>query len=183
MKTKLLIAIFSLLSLGAYAQTGEPDFIGEVNYIEKENSFVPLEKQRIVTKTKAGASMFLVGLGKIKTKLNIAGGQSTTRIPSTRNIKFIVRAADNQSDPMAIISIFKFKTSKNARKAEIASVGSFGGASSNKLDYVNFSATKYGESCYLVTIPSIEAGEYGITVSNPNNKDEKQTIVSCFGID
>ena len=172
-----------MMSLCAYAQTGEPEFTGEVNYIENGGNYVSLEKQRVVLKTKAGASMFLVGMGKIKTKINVAGEQSRVRIPQRTNIQFVVRASDNSSDPMSIVSVFRFKTSGKARKAELSSVGTFGGASSNKLDYIDFSAKKYGESSYLITIPVIEEGEYGITVVNPNNQDEKQMIVSCFGVD
>jgi hypothetical protein len=29
----------------------------------------------------------------------------------------------------------------------------------------------------------MEPGEYGVVVSNPNNRDEKRIVVSCFGID
>lgn len=65
----------------------------------------------------------------------------------------------------------------------MSSLGTFGGATSNKLDYVAFEAAKYGENSYLITIPSVAAGEYGVVVTNPNNKDEKSTIVSCFGAD
>lgn len=51
------------------------------------------------------------------------------------------------------------------------------------MDFVDFTAKKYGESSYLIEINHLEPGEYGITVTNPNNKDEKNLIVSCFGID
>ena len=34
-----------------------------------------------------------------------------------------------------------------------------------------------------LTLDETPAGEYGITVSNPNNIDEKMVIVSAFGID
>ena len=36
---------------------------------------------------------------------------------------------------------------------------------------------------YYLTLDESPVGEYGITVSNPNNIDEKMVIVSTFGID
>ena len=35
----------------------------------------------------------------------------------------------------------------------------------------------------MITLDETPAGEYGITISNPNNIDEKQVIVSTFAID
>ena len=51
------------------------------------------------------------------------------------------------------------------------------------MQYVKFKGKRYGDYSYVLTIPNIEAGEYGITVKNPNNRDEKNTIVSTFGVD
>ena len=50
------------------------------------------------------------------------------------------------------------------------------------MDYLRFSAEKYGESSYRPTFDERPA-EYGIIVSNPNNVDEKMVIVSAFAID
>lgn len=85
---------------------------------------------------------------------------------------------------MTIIRIFKFETKKKYRKAVISEVGTFSGAKGNDLEYVDFEAKKYGQSSYYLSITNtLEPGEYGIIVTNPNNKDEKQIVVSCFGID
>ena len=54
---------------------------------------------------------------------------------------------------------------------------------SNKLERLSFTGRKFGESSYLITLDETPAGEYGITVSNPNNLDEKQVIVSTVAID
>lgn len=175
--------LFALMSGMAAAQQLEPEFVGEVNYLKDPQTVVALEKQRTVLKTKAGASVYLTGIGKVKSKINVAGGQSPVRVPSSGKLQFIVRAVDNNSDPMSIVNVFRFKANSKARKAEVSSASSFGGTSQNNLDYVSFTAKKYGTSSYLIEIASLEPGEYGITVTNPNNKDEKSMIVSCFGVD
>ncbi len=50
------------------AQSNEPDFVGEVNLLNGDN-VTALEKEYAKIKTKAGASMYLVGIGSIKIKL------------------------------------------------------------------------------------------------------------------
>jgi len=51
------------------------------------------------------------------------------------------------------------------------------------MEHIKFQAKKYGKSSYMLTLPSVEAGEYGAMVHNPNDKDEKAAIVACFGVD
>ena len=84
---------------------------------------------------------------------------------------------------MSIINVFRFEAKKDKRMAEMASVSSFGSVKSNKLERLSFTGRKFGESSYLITLDETPAGEYGITISNPNNIDEKQVIVSTFAID
>ena len=49
---------------------------------------------------------------------------------------------------------------------------------------MSFSAKRYGKSSYIITpTVTLEPGEYGITVSNPNAVDEKQTVVSAFAVE
>ncbi|WP_279063244.1 hypothetical protein [Alistipes finegoldii] len=74
------------------------------------------------------------------------------------------------------------KSTKKNRSAVISAVGSFA-VQSNTMEYLPFSAEKYGESSYRLTFGEQPEGEYGIIVSNPNNVDEKMVIVSTFAID
>ena len=70
------------------------------------------------------------------------------------------------------------------RRAEVASTNTFGTTKTNNLNYVSFSAKRYGKSSYIITpTVTLEPGEYGITVSNPNAVDEKQTVVSAFAVE
>ncbi|TWI14003.1 hypothetical protein IQ31_05378 [Sphingobacterium siyangense] len=52
----------------------------------------------------------------------------------------------------------------------------------NSKSEVRFTGKKHGEKSYLLTLSNILPGEYGIVVSNPNARDEKRVVVSCFGI-
>ena len=134
-------------------------------------------------RTRANASAYIFGIGKAKTKLIVDSPQAAVRFSANDNIRFIVKAVDNATDPISIINIFKFETTNKRRLAEIASASTFGSIKSNKLKRLKFMAQKYGENSYLITLPETPAGEYGITVQNPDNLDEKSVIVSTFAID
>ncbi|WP_291529297.1 hypothetical protein [Bacteroides sp. UBA939] len=183
MKKFILLFLLCISIMPCYAQEGqEPEFVGEVNLINGDQ-VLPLDKEFITIKTKASASMYIVGVGNIKTKINVEGNAASVRASQDGDFKLVVRAVDNNSDPLSIISIFQFETSKKKRTAELSSLATFGGQTDNKLKQLGFSAKKFGESSYLITLKEKPAGEIGVIVKNPNTKDEKSIIVSCFGID
>ncbi len=41
---------------------------------------------------------------------------------------------------------------------------------------------EYFEDFDLLEFSDLEPGEYGITISNPNNIDEKQIVISTFAV-
>jgi len=91
---------------------------------------------------------------------------------------------DNKTDPLQIVNIIKFDIKGNARRAEMSKMNSFGGQSSNNMKRMDFNAKKYGKDSYYVVVDNMEAGEYGIYVTNPNEKDEKNSLViATFGVD
>ena len=161
------------------AQTLEPEFEGEVVGVFPDGSSKKLEKHNVRMRTGAGVYIAGFAASKSKTKVLVEGGSASVRFDAAQPIALIVRAKDNKADPMSIVRVFRMK--KN-RSAVISAVGSFS-VNSNTMDYLRFSAEKYGESSYRLTFDERPAGEYGIIVSNPNNVDEKMVIVSAFAID
>jgi hypothetical protein len=183
---KILFTIVCFISvcLFSYAQeVEEPDFTGEVLLVKNGESVGILEKNTVKVKTKAGASLYLTGIGSVKSRITVDGCCAKTVVKSSDDFKFVIKAVDNNTDPLAVISIFKFEEKKNERRAEMSSVNTFGGGSSNNLNYVAFSAKKYGTSSYIVTLNEKQAGQYGITVRNPNALDEKNLIVASFAVE
>lgn len=161
----------------------EPAFIGEVVAVLPDGSASKLEKETVLIRTRANASATILGVGKAKTKLIIDSPEAAVRLKTDDAIRFIVKAVDNDTDPISIINVFRFEANKKRRLAELSSVSSFGSVKANKLERLRFTAEKYGEKSYLLTLIDKPAGEFGITVSNPNNLDEKGTIVSTFAIE
>jgi hypothetical protein len=183
---KILLTIVCLASvcLFSYSQEAEePDFVGEVLLLKNGTALGILEKNPVKVKTKAGASVYLTGIGSVKSRITVEGCCAKTTVKSSDDFKFIIKAVDNITDPLAVISIFKFEEKKNERRAEVSSASTFGGGSSNNMNYLTFSAKKYGTSSYIVTVNEKNAGQYGITVKNPNALDEKNLIVSSFAIE
>jgi hypothetical protein len=164
------------------AQTLEPEFEGEVVGVFPDGSSKKLEKHNVRMRTGAGVYIAGFAASKSKTKVLVEGGSASVRFDAAQPIALIVRAKDNKADPMSIVRVFRMKSTKKNRSAVISAVGSFS-VNSNTMDYLRFSAEKYGESSYRLTFDERPAGEYGIIVSNPNNVDEKMVIVSTFAID
>lgn len=184
---KLLLLLAALCgTLGMSAQTpeiAEPDFIGEVITIRPDGTTEKLEKETVQLRTRANAGALIIGIGKAKTKMIVESPAAAVRLNGDDEITFIVKAVDNATDPISIINVFRFETNKKRRLAEVASASTFGSVKSGKLERLRFDARKYGESSYLLTLRDKPAGEFGITVSNPNHVDEKQMIVSTFAIE
>ena len=164
---KILFTLFALvLASGIAAQIPEPDFIGEVLAIHSDGTAEKLEKHNVKMRTGAGVYIAGLAVNKSKTKILVAGSQANVRFAADEPVNLIVRAVDNKTDPMSIVRVFAMKN-----------------VTSNDMEYLPFTAEKYGENSYYLTFGDAPAGEYGIIVTNPNNVDEKMIIVSAFGID
>jgi len=147
-------------------QITEPEWIGDIVYVNDSiGDGVKLEMQKAFTQTKAGASLYVVGVGKVKSTTHVKGTASKTRIINTENIRFIIKNENNLTSPKSIINIFKLNTNDNTRFIAISSLGTYSGAETMNIDFIDFNAKKYGESSYIITIPKLENGEYAITLA------------------
>lgn len=86
------------------------------------------------------------------------------------DVKIIVKAENNETNPVDLYRIVRFNTSKKERSIQWFEYSSslLGSADAQKNGYVNFSGSKYGEKSYLLTIPlsSLEEGQYGVFYMN-----------------
>jgi hypothetical protein len=176
----VLVTILSI-NIKSSAQESEPDFIGETHLIYAGDEYTQLDKE--IGEFSSGMSFSSNSWNALS--LEIQGGKSQTRIQKGKDIKLVVRAVDNNSDPLTIISIYKFKEKRKKRKVVLSedNSGTLMKSRTHTKDMVRFNGEKYGKSSYLITLKNLKPGEYGIIVANPNNRDEKKTIVSCFAID
>ncbi|WP_340200520.1 hypothetical protein [Ascidiimonas sp. W6] len=184
---KIFCALFILTSFLGFSQEDIPEaeFVGEAFVIQPDNSIVKLKKETVKIRTRTGVSVYLTGVGKTKTKISTDGCCSEVVIKPKDEIKIVVKAANNDNDPISAIQIFKLTQKKNKRVAELASFGTFSGNDNNKLDYLKFNGEKYGENSYLLTIKEFERGaEYGIMLAVTNvYVQTSNTVISTFAVE
>lgn len=177
----LYVLIFALaLAVGISAQS-EPEFIGEAFVLNEDGSNAFLDKE--IGDFTSGWSWSHNSNKAFWLELKGPGAKS--RFAADAPLQFVVRAVDNNSDPMTIITIYKFKAAKKKRSVFLAkdNSGTLMKSKTNSKAMMSFIGKKYGTSSYLIAPNDLEPGEYGIVVLNPNALDQKRVVVSCFGID
>ena len=147
----LIVAFFTIT--GGIAQNvtvEEPEFAEETLLLTSNNQGVKLSRENGTVKTKAGASLYLTGIGKVKSRLTLKGVKSTSKAVGGSTTRLIVKAADNKTDPNSFISIFKFEVKGKERRYQLAEAGTLSKSESNNLSSVDYKAKKYGESSYYI---------------------------------
>lgn len=183
MKRLIIYVMAVCFAMAGYAQRFEPKWAGEVVALQIDTDTIatPTEKSNVQIKTSQSAGQILVGIGNIRQKIVIKGGQSAVQLDPEKPTCLIVRWKDNEFDPASFIQLVKFEEKKKERKAEIANVNWLGTVTEGDMKYVPFTAERYGNKSYIIFFQP-EEGEYGVRVLNPDNQDEQQIIFNCFGI-
>ena len=160
MKRNLLILSFLLFSVsllnGQTIKVKEPEFSGTAIFVNDTiGEGILLEQQT--------ATMGKVKLRSKETSLEVNSCCSTVFADSI-NSQFIVRVSDNSIKPDDVISVVKMNIENSKRSWKFS-----------KPETVEFKASKYGTSSYLITVPKLPIGQYGIYFKNTY-------IVSLFGV-
>lgn len=188
MKKLLLSLIVALTSVtGMMAQSikvPEPEFAEETLLLTSDSKGVKLSRENGTIKTKAGASLYLTGIGKVKSRLTLKGIKSTSKAVGGSTTRLIIKAADNKTDPNSFISVFKFEVKGKERRYQLAEAGTLSKTESNNLSSVEYNAKKYGESSYYIVLENLTAGEYGIVIGDPNHENTKNGMkVTTFTVE
>lgn len=172
MKTIICTLFMSMLSVVGFAQT-EPEFEMEPYVFNSADSTfdTPLPCESAYIKAKAGASVFITGIGKIKSYYYIKGVASPLEINKSDNI--IINTGG--TSPQQSLSIIKLETLESKRRWKTGEAGSFTGASSNEDNAVVLKYKKYGENSVIITTSGYEPGEYCLAITNmmTNTKSAK----------
>ena len=160
MKSNLLILSLLLFSVsllnGQTIKVKEPEFSGTAIFVNDTiGDGILLEQQT--------ATMGKVKLRSKETSLEVNSCCSTVFADSI-NSQFIVRVSDNSIKPDDVISVLKMNIENSKRSWKFS-----------KPETVEFKATKYGTSSYLLTVPKLPIGQYGIYFKNTY-------IVNLFGV-
>jgi len=160
MKRNLLILSFLLFSVsllnGQTIKVKEPEFSGTAIFVNDTiGDGILLEQQT--------ATIGKVKLRSKETSLEVNSCCSTVFADSI-NSQFIVRVSDNSIKPDDVISVVKMNIENSKRSWKFS-----------KPETVEFKATKYGTSSYLITVPKLPIGQYGIYFKNTYS-------VNLFGV-
>lgn len=163
----------------------EPEFADETLLLVSSTEGILLKRENGTIKTKAGASLYLTGIGKIKSRLTLAGVQSVNTAKGASRTRLIIKAKDNETDPNSFINIFKFEIyNKKERRYQLSEIGTLSKAETSNLSSIEFKAKKYGESSYLIQMDDLTPGEYGIVLGDPNNDNKKNGMkVTTFTVE
>lgn len=181
MRNLILLCLMLIGIVSTKAEINEPTYVGEAVMVLNDSTSQKLDKE--FAQYRHGMSWSTNAWDA--TFLKIESGKARLRLPKGSSPKIIVKAVDNNSDPMTIISIYKFKAGKNKRETMVyrSNEGTTGSSYNVTKNMIPFSGDQYGEKSYVIELPNLDPGEYGIVVRNPNSVDEKRTIVACFAVD
>ena len=166
----------------------EPEFINSYCIMTSDDSFESLPREIGTIKRHENiVSNATGGVGNVSSSVTTAGalagtkgmdivlegGHSSYVVPKDmKTISLVIKAKDNDIDPMELYRIVRFNGSKKDRCIQWMefSPALLGNEKAQKSGYVNFIAHKYGEQSYILTFPEKEMipGEYGIFLSAVN---------------
>ena len=186
MKKFIFTFLFGLFfAAGAQAQVSvaEPEFAEQTLLLTSDSKGTLLTRENGTVKTKAGASLYLTGIGKVKSRLAVAGTTSKSAVQGGRTTRLIVKAKDNATDPQSFISIFKFEVKGKERRYQLAESGTLSKTESNNLSSVDYDAKRYGKNSYYLVLNDLEPGEDGIVIGDPNTENTKNGMkVTTFTV-
>lgn len=179
-----VFALLGMLQVNAQVTVAEPEFADQILLLVNDNKGVLLSRENGTVKAKAGASLYLVGIGKVKSRLTLPGKMSTSKVKGGATTRLIIKAKDNETDPRSFVSIMKFEVTGKERRYQLFETGTLSKTESNNLSSVDFNAKKYGKSSYYVVLEDLKPGEYGIVLGDPNNTTEKNSYkVTTFTVE
>lgn len=169
---RCLILLFSFcLSYSVMAQ--EPDYEMEPYVFNNETSTIGdvLPIENAFEKVKAGASLYIVGVGNVNSYFYIKGNESPLSI-NKKEEQIIINTGG--VSPRQSISVIKLQIVGNKRRWKTGTLNVIG-ATTNEEDVLPIKFKKFGENSSLVDISDLPAGQYciGITKILENTKSSK----------
>ena len=175
MKFSYLITLLLFVPTLSYAQeitADEPEFIGEILYVDAENNTKELEMQTASLRTGKSVGRMVTGAGKVKAIVVIKGASSPVKIEKADELYFIYNNGVNTHNPRNLIQLLKFDSKNDTREYLYSNSSNLTGKTTTaELDLVNFKASKYGESSYLVKFSDLDVGEYAFFLGEKESRD------------
>ncbi len=168
--SSLLLLLIVLTGFSQKITVAEPDFEGQIFYVEN-NASLDLEENMYYSKKGKSIGRMVSGIGKVKARLVVDGNSSPVKITKKEKLYFVCNYnGSNKTLPSKIIECLKFKPEKNTREYLIATSSNVSGQTNNsQLILEKFKAKKYGEHSYLIVFTNLAVGEYGFSIGGKNS--------------
>jgi len=186
----IIVSLLFLVILGIYIiYPKEPEFVNSYCILTSESSLEILPKEigtiniyqnnspklsSVVDKVSPKQSVAMDSIPSTnRMDIVLEGPHSSYVIPKDmKTISLVIKAKDNESDPMELYRIVRFNSSKKDRRIQWMEFSPtlLSSEKAQKSGYVNFVANKYSLHSYILTFPEHEMipGEYGIFLSTVN---------------
>lgn len=179
-----MMVLFAVNISAQIPNVEEPEFAEQILILNSDTNGELLARENGSIQTKAGASLYLTGIGKVKSRLTLKGTKSVSKTKGGKTTKLIVKAKDNATDPNSFINVFKFEIKGDERRYQLAEAGTLSKTESNNIASIDYNAKKYKESSYYIVMNDLEPGEYGIIIGDPNNANTKNGMkVTTFTVE
>lgn len=187
-----MMGLFPYMCAAQEVEVPEPEFINDAVVVTHDGNVLAMPSESVTISQKENGFKF-----KRWTLMEVDGKTSALRLAKGEPIEIIINAGVNHINPMQLIRIVKFDAKKKKREhkfgEESTAKAAFGLTVTGKSDAsfsikneVPFTAKKFGEHSYRISIPSIEHGEYGILIDGALSTGQSNLdalIVTTFGVD
>lgn len=168
----LLNLLFSIVLLAQEKKIVEPEFVGQIFYLDKKNNPVELEFQTCAVKTGQSVGRMISGIGKVKARLVVKGKQSSTIIKKSEIVTFIYNNGDNTVVPTKVAGLLQFEINGDTRQYVVSNTSNVSGQSTSMdLYYVKYQAKKFGKGSYLLSFTNLPVGEYAFFLGEKDSND------------
>jgi len=172
MRRIYFIIAMSIISVICYGQQ-EPEFEMEpyVFNVTDSSISVPLPCESAFFKAKAGASMYMTGVGKVKSYYYIKGVSSSLVLD--KNSEIIINTGG--ISPQQSLSLIKLETLETKRRWKTGEIGTFTGASVNEDNSIAMKYKRFGNESVIIATKNLQPGEYCLAITNmmTNTKSAK----------
>ena len=176
---KKILFVAAAMLIGTAFQLKEPEFEFEAYIAATDSTLgVALPLENAYMKAKAGASVFIVGAGKVKSYCYVDGIASSLKVKKS---DYIVINTGGKS-PLQTLSINRFELLKSKRRYQNGQIGTFTGASYGTEGGEDFKYKKYGKDSVKIPLKDLDPGEYCLSITN-NMTDRKSAKVYTFCIE
>ena len=189
MKKIFITFAFILAGMASYAQKiVEADFIGNTKAFmvnDPDSTAISLERSIAKLVGKATGSKIWWGIGSTRLHIDVPGKHSTCSFKLGEKFELVVKVGNNDYDPQSQLALFRLKSETKSRRGEFGTVTKFDGKfnPSTIPNVIPIEGKKYGKSSYIISLPNLPIGEYGLFVTNPDQANTTSLIVYSFRIE